>query len=306
MFFQKCNNCQKRLTCSTCDNDDDGLFDQDSGNHKHIRFHVRLIVPSSATPRDSTCCHDNTSRLKLKLRSAHYESGNNINNNFSDGNGAKLVELSCSLSSYITYIVEKIYVGGINENINNNRCSSYHYDRRADVICLKTLIHAYAPDLEDAYLVYDIVDKGVNSLARIRHGFRNAEEDISKSFNTTFHFALCGKDFAEDVPITHEKNTFNKNSVKHGESIDLILGVNTYKDSVVGTLRECKTQAENDTISFVEKVPNAKRQQRTSFSRSSSAKRKTAGESTILPSYDSLYPSKYDESFFNTSLMNSF
>lgn len=196
-----CNKCTKLLTCTACDRSD--IFLKDGDAHI-ITFRVRLALPST-TMDDASLPYSESKRLELKLQSAH-DTG--------DVTTQDPVELPSSISGFITYIIQKIYAGG---NSSSSTCN--HYDRKADLQCLKMLVNMNAPDLEEASFVYNIVG-GVNSSLNIRQGFRNAEATSSSS---TFHFDLCANESA-DVPMKP-----NGMSVAHGgggEVIDFVLRVN--------------------------------------------------------------------------------
>jgi len=175
-----------------------------------VTLRVRLALAISED--DVPFSYYQNKRLELlKLQSAHDTGSNNYNVDAEES-----VELPSSISDFITYFIRKIYVGSNNRS-STKSCISNQYDRNTDLHHLKILIQTYAPDLEEACIVYHVAGDET-SFAKIRQGFRNAEATPS----STVKVVLCANESA-DVPIM--PNGMNTGDGRGGDVIDFILSV---------------------------------------------------------------------------------
>ena len=176
-----------------------------------VTLRVRLALAISED--DVPFSYYQNKRLELlKLQSAHDTGSNNYNVDAEES-----VELPSSISDFITYFIRKIYVGSNNNRSSTKSCISNQYDRNTDLHHLKILIQTYAPDLEEACIVYHVAGDET-SFAKIRQGFRNAEATPSP----TVKVVLCANESA-DVPIM--PNGMNTGDGRGGDVIDFILSV---------------------------------------------------------------------------------
>jgi hypothetical protein len=278
----QCNKCTKRLICTACDRRSDSFLNDGDA---HITFRVRLAL-SSSTVDDASLYYSENKRLELKLQSAH-DTGSSSNNY---GGVQDPVELPSSISDFITYIIQKIYVGGKTRSGGGGSGSSNdQYDSKADLQFLRTLVYTYAPDLEEACFLYHIVGD-VSSLVKIRQGFRDAEATSSSS---TFHVGMCANESA-DMPIEPNGRIVVNSGGR--EVIDFILSVN-YGDRA-GMSEKSKRKV--DKVVEVSQVENAQIEnvhtdgQQSTCDDSHSAERKKTEEADA----PTRYPSKYDWNSF--------
>ena len=178
-----------------------------------ISFRVRLVLDTSGYTA-ALSYYKNKQLDVLKLQSAHDTSSNTTTSNDAE----ESVELSSKVSSFITYFIRKVYVGR-NLSSNASSSSSKRLNRDVDLNHFKILIQSYAPELEEACLVYHVVGDA-NSFAEIRQGFRNAEA----ASTSTVKVVLCANESDYDLPIMPH-NDMDTNSVGSGEVIDFVLSV---------------------------------------------------------------------------------
>lgn len=178
-----------------------------------ISFRVRLVLDTSDY-NAALISYKNKTLDVLKLQSARDTSGITSSNNEEE-----LVDLSSKVASFITYFIRKVYVGS-NLITNSSSCSisSRRLDRETDLNHFKILIQSYAPELEEACLVYNVVGDA-NSFAEIRRGFRNAEA----ASNSTVKIVLCENESDDHLPIM--PNGMDTNTVGSGEVIDFVLSL---------------------------------------------------------------------------------
>ncbi len=198
-----------------------------------ISFRIRLVLDTSGYTAASSY-YKNKRLDVLKLQSAHDTSNNTATSN--DAEESVAVELSSKVSSFITYFIRKVYVGS-----NLSSSSSKRHNRDADLNHFKILIQSYAPELEEACLVYHVVGDA-NSFAEIRQGFRNAEA----ASTSTVKVVLCANESDYDLPIMPQ-NAMDTNSVGSGEVIDFVLSVKYGYRPGVSRSKTMKIQMEEES-----------------------------------------------------------
>ncbi len=174
-----------------------------------ISFRVRLVLDTS-NYNAALISYKNKSLDVLKLQSAHETSGNT-----SSDDADESVDLSSKVASFITYFIRKVYVGS-NLSTNSSSVMSKRLNRETDLNHFKILIQSYAPELEEACLVYHVTGDE-NSFAEIRRGFRNAEA----ASNSTVKVVVCTNEPDDDGP----NNGMDTNNVGSEEVIDFVLSV---------------------------------------------------------------------------------
>ena len=132
-----------------------------------IAFRVRLALDTSIYDVPLSCYKLKRLEDILTLKSAHNTSSIHSGSVEKDS-----VELPRTISNFITYFIRKVYIGS-NMSGNSNSISRRR-DREMDMNNFKLFIDMYAPNLEEASLVYHVAgDAG--SFAEIRKGLQNAE-----------------------------------------------------------------------------------------------------------------------------------
>ena len=132
-----------------------------------IAFRVRLALDTSIYDVPLSCYKIKRLEDILTLQSAYDASGINSGSATKDS-----VELPRTISNFITYFIRKVYIGS-NMSGNSNSISRRR-DREMDMNNFKLFIDMYAPNLEEATLVYHVAGDAA-SFAEIRKGFQYAD-----------------------------------------------------------------------------------------------------------------------------------
>ena len=173
-----------------------------------IAFRVRLALDTSSEYDVPLSCYK-LKRLEdvLTLQSAH-----DTGSIDSVGNAEDLIEqLPRNISDFVTYFIRKLYIGSNISRTSNSL--SRRRDREMDLNNFKLLIDMYAPDLEEANLVYHVAGDS-SSFAEIRHGFRNAEAASNSAVQIVLEPAYA--------PITTPMDT---NNGGNEEVIEFVLSI---------------------------------------------------------------------------------
>lgn len=203
-----------------------------------ISFRVRLVLDTSEY-NAALLSYKNKQLDVLKLQSAHDTSSGNT----SSDDAEESVDLSSKVASFITYFIRKVYVGSNLSTNSNSISSSRRLERETDMNHFKILIQSYAPELEEACLVYHVTGDA-NSFAEIRRGFRNAEAVL---YSSSVKVALCANDSDDDLPIIPNNGMDTNHVVGSGEVIDFVLSVKYGYRPGVSKLKPRKIDTEEES-----------------------------------------------------------